>query len=101
MLTEAKLWPLEGEQGFKEIWPSDLVFDRTWPIFDFVLDIIKTNIPRYNTFYEMKGGGANNGHSVITIAHLEHFEDRWTEGRKLYTPSAYFICRGYNNHNIF
>ena len=29
MKIEAKLWPLEGEQGFKEIWSSDLVFDPT------------------------------------------------------------------------
>ena len=33
MKIEAKLWPLEGEQGFKGIRPSDLVFDLTWPIF--------------------------------------------------------------------
>ena len=29
MKTEAKLWPLEGEQGFEEILPSALVFDPT------------------------------------------------------------------------
>ena len=29
MKVEAKLWPLEGEQGFKEIRPCDLVFDLT------------------------------------------------------------------------
>ena len=29
MKIEAKLWPLESEQGFEEIWPSDLVFDPT------------------------------------------------------------------------
>ena len=28
MMIEAKLWPLEGEQGFKEIWPTDL--DLIW-----------------------------------------------------------------------
>ena len=37
MKTEAKLRSLEGEQGFKEIWPSDLVFEpditliQIWP----------------------------------------------------------------------
>ena len=31
MKIEAKLWPLEGEQGFQEIWPTDLVFDPTSP----------------------------------------------------------------------
>ena len=31
---EAKLWPLEGEQDFYSIWPSDPVFfNPTWPIF--------------------------------------------------------------------
>ena len=44
MKIEEKLWPLEGEQGLKEIWPSDLVFDPTWPIFKFDQDIIKRNI---------------------------------------------------------
>ena len=33
MKIEEKLWPLAGEQGFKEIGPSDLVFDPTWPKF--------------------------------------------------------------------
>ena len=50
MKTEAKLWPLGGEQGFKEIWPSDLVFDWTWPIFKCDWDIIQTNIQL--KFYE-------------------------------------------------
>ena len=40
MKIEAKLWPLEGEQGFTEIYPSDLVFNPTWPIFEFDRDII-------------------------------------------------------------
>ena len=44
MKIEAKLWPLEGEQDFKEIWPSDLGFDQTWPIFKDDWDIIQTNI---------------------------------------------------------
>ena len=43
MKIEAKLWPLEGEQDFKEIWPSDVVFELTWPIFNLDLDIIQTN----------------------------------------------------------
>ena len=43
MTIEAKLWPLEGEQGFKKIW-RDVVFDRTRPIFEPDLDITKTNI---------------------------------------------------------
>ena len=44
MKIKAKLWILEGEQGFELLWPSDLVFDSTWPIFKLDRDIIKTNI---------------------------------------------------------
>ena len=44
MMIEAKLWPLESEQGFKEIWPSDLVFDLTWLAFKLDRDLIKTII---------------------------------------------------------
>ena len=44
MKTEAKLWPLVGEQGFIEKWPSDLVFNPKWPAFQPDQDIIKTNI---------------------------------------------------------
>ena len=40
----AKLWPLEGEQGFEQIWTSDIAFNSTWPIFKLDQDIIKTNI---------------------------------------------------------
>ena len=43
MKSEEKLWPGEGEQGFKEIQPSVLIFDPTWPKFKPDLDI-KTNI---------------------------------------------------------
>ena len=41
MKTEAKLWPLEGEQGFIEKW--HLAFDPTWPTW-LDQDIIKINI---------------------------------------------------------
>ena len=44
MNIKAKLRPLEGEQGFKEIWPSDLVFDATWPMFELDWDITKRSI---------------------------------------------------------
>ena len=44
MKIDAKLWPLEGEQNFKEIWPSDLVFKLTWPIFELDLDSIQQYI---------------------------------------------------------
>ena len=33
MKIEAKLCFLESEQGFKEIWPRDIGFNLTWPIF--------------------------------------------------------------------
>ena len=44
MKIETKLWPLESEQGLKEIWPSVLAFDPTCLIFKLDLDILKTNI---------------------------------------------------------
>ena len=39
-----KMWPLECSQGFSMIWPTDLVFDPTWPIFELDRDIVKTII---------------------------------------------------------
>ena len=38
------MWPLERTQGYSKIWPSDLVFHPTRPIFELILDFIKTNI---------------------------------------------------------
>ena len=32
------------KKEFSKIWPRDLVFDLTWPIFEPGLDIIKTNL---------------------------------------------------------
>ena len=36
----SKLCLLETTQGFSKIWPSDLVFDPTWPSFELDLDIM-------------------------------------------------------------
>ena len=36
-----KLWPLECSQGFSMIWPTDLVFDPTWLIFELYPNFIK------------------------------------------------------------
>ena len=44
MSIRLKMWPLERTQGFPKIWPGDLVFDPTGPIFELVWDIIQTNI---------------------------------------------------------
>ena len=44
MSIQLKMWPLERTEGFSKIWPSDLVFDPTWPIFELIQDIIQTNI---------------------------------------------------------
>ena len=44
MSIGTKMWPVELTQGFSKIWPSDLVFDRIWPIFKLVPDFIKSNI---------------------------------------------------------
>ena len=39
MKIEAKVWPLDSEQGLKEILPSDLVFDLTLPLFEIDRDM--------------------------------------------------------------
>ena len=44
MIIWLKMWRLELTQGFCKIWPSDLVFDPTWPIFKLVRDFINKNI---------------------------------------------------------
>ena len=49
-----KMWLLELTQGFSKIWPSDLVFHPSWPIFKLVRNIIKENI-------------------------LSNFQEHWTE----------------------
>ena len=41
MVIEEKLWSPEGEKGFKNIWPKELVFDPAWSIFKLDQDIIK------------------------------------------------------------
>ena len=38
---ESKMWPLECSQGFSMIWPTDLVCEPTWPIFELDRDIVK------------------------------------------------------------
>jgi len=40
----SQIWPLECKQEFSKIWPGDLDFHPTWPIFELGLDIVKTNI---------------------------------------------------------
>ena len=44
MKIDVKLRSLEGEKGYKEIWPRDLVFDPTSPLFELDRDINQTNI---------------------------------------------------------
>ena len=60
MIIGLKMWPLEREQGFSKIWPSDLVFYPMWPIFKLVRDFISENILTkfhdYRTGNEQKRG---------------------------------------------
>ena len=35
--------PLECTQSFSKIWPSNLIFDPTWPNLEFDLDIMMIN----------------------------------------------------------
>ena len=39
-----ELFPLECTQGFPTTWPSDLIFDQTWPSFELDKNFIKINI---------------------------------------------------------
>ena len=50
MMIEPKLWPLECSQCLSMIWPTDLVFDTTWPIFKLDRDIVKMTI--LSKFYD-------------------------------------------------
>ena len=38
------MWSLECSQAFLQIWPSDLLFDPTWPNIELGLDFVKSNI---------------------------------------------------------
>jgi len=40
----SQMGPLECKQEIPKICPGDLVFNPTWPIFKFFLDIVKANI---------------------------------------------------------
>ena len=51
MMTTSKMWPLQCQQGFPLIWPSDLVSEIKWPSFKLDLEIIKTNILS-NIYYD-------------------------------------------------
>ena len=44
MTFETKLCSLEGTLGFSKVWPSDIVFDPTWPSFELDLDLMMINI---------------------------------------------------------
>ena len=44
MTFESKLCPLVCTKGFSKIWPSDLVFNSTWPSFELDLDIMMIKI---------------------------------------------------------
>ena len=44
MKIGSELGPVECIHGFIQIWPSDLVFGSTWPIFTWGLAFIKINI---------------------------------------------------------
>ena len=72
MALESLTWALRivwysiNERCFSKIWPSDLVFDPTWPIFLLIQDDVKTNI-------------------------LTQFHDYWTENVASRTYKRFFI----------
>ena len=75
---------------------------------------MEENLPRYpHTKYEkfltsgcrvisnQKTTKLNLVIEKVNASHLDRWKDGWTDEwnkRKLYTPMAYFICRGYNNN---
>ena len=79
------MWPLKCKQDLSKIWPSDLLFDPTTPIFERVQGLIITNI--LTKFEEDwikivasrvltplltdARRTTDDGHSSITKAHLE------------------------------
>ena len=38
LIIRLKMWPQERIHGYSKIWPSDLVFDPTWPISKHIWD---------------------------------------------------------------
>ena len=40
MMTGCIMWPVLCSQGFPMIWPTNLVFDPTWPILELDRDIV-------------------------------------------------------------
>ena len=44
MKIGSKTCVLERSQGFSFIWPSDLLFDSTWPIMELDLDFVKIKL---------------------------------------------------------
>ena len=60
------MWLLDLIQGFSKIWPSDLVFHPSWPIFKLVRDIIKANI-------------------------LSNFQEYWTENMASRAYTMFFL----------
>ena len=65
MSIRLKMWPLERTQGFPKIWPGDLVFDPTWPIFELVRDIIQTNILTNFHEYPTENVASKSVHKVF------------------------------------
>ena len=61
-------------QGFPIMWPSDLVFDPTWPNFELDLDIIKLNI--LTKFHEVPLKDMASRDKVFLLSDLV-FDPKW------------------------
>ena len=81
MMIVPKLWPLEFSQGFSMIWPTDLVFDPTWPIFDLFRDIVKMIILRKLDEDGTKTVECSQGFSMIWSTDLV-----FDPGRPIFEP---------------
>ena len=81
---------------FKEIWPSDLVFDQTWPIFELDLEITKTNIlVKFHEDWNKTVASRGWTRKMLTMdnwprtksdhnSSLEHFVLRWANKCPIY-----------------
>ena len=67
MIIGLKMWPLERTQGFFKIWPSDLQYDPTWPIYELIQVFIKTNILSFMII----------GLKMLPLEHTQGFSKIW------------------------
>ena len=107
-----KIWSLEQTHIFLKAWPSDLVFDPTWPIFKLVRDFMKTNIltnfhdnqtenmasrmytrffKRFDLVFYTKWPIFKHDQDFINKNILTKFHDNWTENLATRAYTRFFL----------